>query len=317
MGFLFLAVACSLGIATVFKLAERRDLDRTALLAVNYAVAAVLALALQGADARALGGVPAGAVALGVVQGVLFIGGFWLFSVAIRAVGVGLAAGAMRLSVVVSVLASWAIWGEAPTAVQGVGLALAAAAFVLVARPAGGAGGSVAGGSIAGEAPAATAAAGASAGASARPAAAAGGGALLLGLLFLSGGLVDVAMKAFQTGYAARVPTATFLLVVFVVAFAVGAAAVAATGVRTGRWPAPATLAWGVGLGVINYGSADFFLRALGALPAPVVFPLNSVSIVLGAALVGRFVWHEPLSRANAAGLGLAALAVALLAAPR
>ncbi|HEX8298484.1 MAG TPA: hypothetical protein VF594_04920, partial [Rubricoccaceae bacterium] len=63
MGFLFLAVACSLGIATIFKLAERRDLDRTALLAVNYAAAAVRAVALDGATGSR---VPTGAVALGV-----------------------------------------------------------------------------------------------------------------------------------------------------------------------------------------------------------------------------------------------------------
>ena len=294
MGFLFLAVACSLGIATVFKLAERRDLDRTALLAVNYAVAAVLALALQGADVAALARVPAGAVALGVVQGVLFIGGFWLFSRAIREAGVGLAAGAMRLSVVVVVVASWAVWGEAPTALQGVGLVLAAAAFVLVARP------------------------GETAGAPGPGAPRASSAALLLGVLFVSGGLVDVVMKAFQAGYgdasATPVPTPTFLLFVFGVAFALGAAGVAWTGIRTGRWPAPAVVGWGVGLGVINYGSAEFLLRALGSLPAPVAFPLNSVSIVLGAALLGRLVWGERLSRANVAGLGLAAVAVVLLA---
>ena len=125
-------------------------------------------------------------------------------------------------------------------------------------------------------------------------------------------------MKAFQSGYGAAapvpVPTATFLLFVFGVAFAVGAIAVVWTGVRTGRWPGTAVIGWGLGLGVINYGSAEFLLRALGELRAPVAFPLNSVSIVLGAALLGRLVWGEHLSRANVAGLGLAAVAVALLA---
>ena len=133
MLFLALAVSCSLGIAVVFKLAERRDLDRTALLTVNYLAAAVLAVGLQGAEPIALSG---GLVALGVWQGVLFIAGFWLFSLAIREAGMGLAAGVMRLSVVVPFLASWAIWDEVPTALQVVGLGLAGAAFFLVARPA-------------------------------------------------------------------------------------------------------------------------------------------------------------------------------------
>ena len=134
MLFLALAVACSLAIAVVFKVAERRDLDRTALLTVNYLAGAVLAVALQGVESP--GVLSGGLVALGVGQGVLFIVGFWLFSLAIREAGMGLAAGVMRLSVVVPFLASWGIWGETPTPWQLVGLALAGAAFFLVARPA-------------------------------------------------------------------------------------------------------------------------------------------------------------------------------------
>jgi hypothetical protein len=47
------------------------------------------------------------------------------------------------------------------------------------------------------------------------------------------------------------------------------------------------------------------------ALPAPFVFPANSIAIVLGGAALGVLVWGERLSRANR--LGLAAAAVALL----
>ena len=300
MIWLVLAVACSLGIATLFKLAERRDLDRTALLTVNYAAGAVLAAWLQGVG-RA-DGLSAGLVALGVAQGVLFIGGFWLFSLAIRRAGMGLAAGVMRLSVVVPVIASALVWGEAVTPAQMVGLALAGAAFFLVSRPPD-------------ALPGAPAEAAGDAGGA--PLAAPRGGTLgLLALLFLSGGLVDVLNKAFAETYAGRVPESLFLLFVFGVAFAVGAAAVVATGVRTGRWPGRAVVGWGVLLGLINYGSADFFLRAISwaAGRAAFVFPANSVSIVVGAALIGRLVWSERLSRANVAGLVVAAVALVLLA---
>lgn len=290
MIWLALAVACSLGIATLFKLAERHDLDRTALLTVNYAAGAVLAAVLQGVG-RA-DGLDAGLVALGVAQGVLFIGGFWLFSLAIRRAGMGLAAGVMRLSVVVPVVASAVVWGEAVTPAQMAGLVLAGAAFFLVSRP-----------------PADLPGEDAPAGAPRR-------GALgLLALLFLAGGLVDVLNKAFTETYAGRVPGSLFLLFVFGVAFAVGAVAVGATGVRTGRWPGRAVLGWGVLLGLINYGSADFFLRAIAWADgrAAFVFPANSVSIVVGAALIGWFAFGERLSRANVVGLLVAAVALVLL----
>lgn len=294
MIWLALAVACSLAIAVLFKVAERRDFDRTALLTVNYAAAAALALGLQGVEP--VGGVPAGLVALGVGQGVLFIVGFWLFSLAIRRAGMGLAAGVMRLSVVVPFLASWAVWGEVPGTLQLVGLALAGGAFFLVARPAAEPPGKL-GPPTEGTEP--------------------GHGAEVVGvlaLLFLSGGAVDVNMKVFQETFAGAVPISMFLLFVFGVAFAVGLAVVAWTGVRTGRWPRGEVVAWGVGLGLVNYGSAEFLLRALEELPGPVAFPANSVAIVFGAALIGRFVWHERLSRANVAGLALAGVALVLLA---
>ena len=300
MIWLALAVACSLSIAVLFKGAERRDLDRTALLTTNYAAAAALALALQGVGP--VGAVPAGLVALGVGQGVLFIAGFWLFALAIRQAGMGLAAGVMRLSVVVPFVASWAVWGEAPNGPGLAGLALAGAAFFLVARPAAEPPGK----------PGPPAEAGpsrADAGAASGP-----GAAVVLGLLFLAGGAVDVNMKVFQEAFAGAVPISTFLLFVFGVAFAVGAAAVAWAGARTGRWPRGEVLAWGAVLGLVNYGSAEFLLRALDELPGPVAFPANSVAIVFGAAIIGRFVWGERLSRANVAGLALAGVALVLLA---
>lgn len=283
----------------LFKLAERREFDRTALLTVNYAAAALLAVALQ--DPGQAESITPGLVALGVGQGVLFIVGFWLFSLAIRLAGMGLAAGVMRLSVVIPVVASWAIWGEMPAPLQFVGLALAAGAFVLVSRPA----------ETATRGPVPTPEA-EPAGAPV-PEASGAKTAGILALLFLSGGLVDTLMKAFDEGFAATVDKSLFLLFVFGVAFAVGAAVVVATGIRTGEWPARAVWGWGILLGVINYGSADFLLRAVAELSGPVVFPANSVAIVLGAALLGWAIWKERLSRANLAGLGLAVVALACL----
>lgn len=300
MLFLSLAVACSLAIAVLFNVAERRDLDRTALLTVNYAAAAVLAAVLQGVAPAET--VTAGLVGLGVVQGVLFIAGFWLFSLAIRTAGMGLAAGVMRLSVVVPFLASWLVWGEpTPGALQFLGLAFAGIAFFLVARPAA-------------EAPGKLGPPADALGAPPTDAVSGPGTALVLGFLFLSGGLVDVNMKLFREAFAGAVPISTFLLFVFGVAFLVGAAAVTWTGTRTGRWPRGEVLLWGVVLGLVNYGSAEFLLRALETLDGTVAFPANSVAIVFGAAVIGWLVWRERLSRANLVGLGLAGAALVLLA---
>ena len=127
------------------------------------------------------------------------------------------------------------------------------------------------------------------------------------------GGLVDVAFKTFGEVFAADNSRSLFLLFVFSVACLTGLVAVVGQGVRAKAWPSRAAIGWGVFLGVVNYGSADFLLRAIAELRGPFVFPANSIAIVMGAAVLGIVVWGERLSRANWMGIGLAAAALVLL----
>lgn len=300
MLYLFLAVTCSLTIAVIFKVSERRGLDRVALLTVNYAVAFVVAGGLLATGVGAMGeglALSPSLLALGVLTGALFIAGFVLFAYAIRLAGISLATGVMRLAVALPFLASWFVWGEVPSPAQVVGLAVAGAAFFLIARR---------------NTPVSTASI-------VDVAMPVEGGedrlrvAGVLALLFLAGGAVDVAMKTFDEAFAAANSRALFLLMVFGVAFGIGLVFVVRRGLRTGTWPRRTTLAWGVGLGVVNYGSAEFILQAIARLSGTFVFPVHNIALVIGAALVGVWVWGERLSVANRFGLGLAALALVLL----
>ena len=295
---LLLSIACSLSIAMIFKYAGRRGLDRVALLTANYAAAAALAalLLVTGAKAASSGLSPsASLLALGVGTGALFIAGFFVFALATEVAGMSLAVGVMRVAVVVPFLASWAIWDEAPSPAQGTGLALAGGAFFMIAQK-----------ENPEPAPEPQAPRRASLRSGRRAFA-------VLALLFLSSGTVDVCMKTFDEVFAASNGRPLFLLLAFGVAFLIGFGVVAARGWRRGRWPGAAVLGWGGLLGLVNYGSAAFFLRAIRQLSGPFVFPANSISIVLGAALLGVYVWGERLSALNKAGLGSAALALFLL----
>ncbi len=300
MLYLALAVTCSVAIAAIFKFSERRGMDRVALLTVNYAVAFAVAGGLLASGVGAVGeglALRPGLIGLGVLTGTLFITGFVLFSYAIRVAGMSLATGVMRLAVALPFLASWFVWGEVPSPAQLIGLAVAGVAFFLIARR---------------NAPASTAEivdVADSANEHADRLRVAG----VLALLFLAGGSVDIAMKTFDEVFAAANSRALFLLMVFGVAFGIGLVFVVARGVRTGDWPRGATLGWGVVLGVVNYGSAEFILQAIARLSGPFVFPVNNIAIVIGATLLGVLVWGERLSAANRLGLGLAAVALVLL----
>ena len=340
MVYLLLAVACSLAIGMIFKHAGRQGLDRVTLLTVNYAVAALGALALiaLGAKRTAAGLAPSpGLLALGVGTGVLFIGGFFLLSLATDLAGMSIATGVMRVSVVIPFLASWLIWNETPTLTQGAGLACAGVAFFMITarrqeekgeRKNAGARSVATGASEAspatepsrGREEVAAVAPPAASAAAAAPSTEGEGGANapeagsmrtfgVLVLLFVSGGLVDTCMKTFDEAFAEESSRALFLLMIFGVAFLVGAAEM----VRRRAQLSTALLVWGAGLGVVNYGSVEFILRAIRALRGPFVFPANNISIVMGATLLGVWFWGEHLSTFNRAGLLVAALALFLL----
>jgi drug/metabolite transporter (DMT)-like permease len=304
----------------IFKHAGRQQMDRTALLTVNYAAAVGVAGALLALGGRTLsGGLTADAalVTLAVVTGALLIFGFFVLSLATDVAGMSLAIGVMRVSVVIPFLMSWIIWNEVPSAAQVVGLVLASAAFFLIARrhrpvPSPERATATAAATTEGRAAAPSAVA------HAPVAEADDGGANwrvfgVLALVFLSGGAVDVTMKTFEEAFGAQNSRVLFLLLAFGIAFLIGLVVVLWRGVRHGTWPTRTTVGWGVFLGIINYGSLEFILRAIEQLPGTFVFPVNNIAVVLLAALLGVTVWGEQLSRINRIGLGLAVVALLLL----
>jgi drug/metabolite transporter (DMT)-like permease len=307
MVFLACAVVCSVTIGVIFKHAGQLGLDRTALLTVNYAAAVGVAGVFLGVGGRSVEeglALSPALLTLGIGTGVVLIAGFFALAWATEVAGMSLAIGVMRVSVVVPFLASWLVWKEVPTGAQGVGMVLAAGAFFLLAHrrsspepvP-------VASGSSPGSAPSVSAVA---------PSGdwrAAG----VLTLTFCLGGAVDVSMKTFEEGFGVGNSRVLFLMLAFGVAFLVGAVAVLRRGVQRGVWPRGRAIGWGVVLGVVNYGSLEFLLRAIEALPGPFVFPVNNIAIMTLAALLGVTVWGERLSRPNKFGLGLAGLALLLL----
>ena len=301
------AVACSVAIGMVFKhTGPMEDVDRTALLTINYGTAVGVAGVLIWMGGRSLDGrlgLSPMLLLLGGATGALLIAGFFLLAYATDVAGMSLAIGVMRVSVVIPFLASWLLWQEVPSVAQGIGMVLAAVAFFLIAQK------------------------------HRRPQpVAAGGGPVpdpdpvpdlasdvdwhafgVLALTFLMGGAVDLSMKTFEEGFGTTNSQVLFLLLAFGVAFLIGAVMVGARVVRHGAWPNGRTIGWGLVLGVVNYGSLEFILRAIAELPGPFVFPANNIAIMVLAAVLGVYFWDEYLSLTNRVGIGLAIVALVML----
>jgi drug/metabolite transporter (DMT)-like permease len=300
------AVACSVAIGMIFKHTGPMDVDRTTLLTVNYAAAVGVAGTLIGVGGRSIDGrlgLSPALLLLGSATGALLIAGFFLLAYATDVAGMSLAIGVMRVSVVIPFMASWLVWKEVPSLAQGIGMVLAAVAFFLIAQK------------------------------HRRPEPVAAGGVPtpetepvsdltsnvdwhafgVLALTFLMGGAVDLSMKTFEEGFGTTNSQVLFLLLAFGVAFVIGAVMVGARILQGGQWPNGRTIGWGLVLGVVNYGSLEFILRAIAELPGPFVFPANNIAIMVLAAVLGVYVWDEYLSVTNRVGIALAIVALVLL----
>jgi drug/metabolite transporter (DMT)-like permease len=251
-------------------------------IAWNYVVAAAASvLAFAPAPAALHVATRAWPALLGL--GVLLPTIFLALAASVRHAGIVRSDVAQRLSLLISLLAAFALFGEPLTAAKGAGIALGLAALAgLVWRPVGRVG--------------------------------EGAGRWGYPLLVFAGfGVIDVLFKRVAQ---AGVPLGAALLAMFVLALLVS---LVLQGWRLARGQAHLrvrSLVAGLLLGLLNFANILFYLRAHQALPGrpALVFAGMNLGVVALGALAGMAVFRERLSRFNLAGLALAVLAIALLA---
>jgi drug/metabolite transporter (DMT)-like permease len=282
MSYVFLSVICSVLVSVLLKLARRAEVDVGQAVAWNYlATGALTVLVLRPAWAP-LGqpGAPWPAlVGLGLLLPTIFLA----LGASVRHAGIVRSDAAQRLSLLLSLLAAFVLFGETLTLPKALGSVLGLLALLAMVWRGG--------------------PRGASSGA------AAWGYPLLV---FAGFGAIDVLFKRVA---AAGVPLGSALLAMFALALAVAFA------LQLGRrWRGATRFTWrsglgGAVLGLCNFGNILFYLRAHQALPQhpALVFASMNLGVVALGALVGTGLFGERLSRLNLAGLALALLAVALL----
>lgn len=273
---LILAILSSAMVAIVMRLAQPRVENPTGLLAGNYILCALLALALS---CPALGsgeweGIPF-AAGLGIVNGLIYLGGFALMQWSTRHNGVVLSSIFMKLGILVSMLISVVWFREIPTALQFLGFILAVAAIVIINYRKGT---SLSRGSWA-----------------------------LLVMLCMSG-MGDGMSKVFEVYGKAQMQN-IFLFFTFGAALVFCLILMARKGERLGK----KELLYGSLLGIPNFFSSLFLLNSLHSVPAVIAFPTYSVATILVVALTGILVFREKLERKQIVGAALICIALVLL----
>lgn len=278
MGYVLASVVCSVLVSVLLKMARRLDFEIGQAVAWNYVVAAGLALVIlrPSLDPLTHAGTPwLALIGLGILLPTIFLA----LGASVRHAGIVRSDAAERLSLLISLLSAFLMFGEPIDALKAAGCALGLVAMAAMVWRRG-------------------------AGNERRsprhwiwPV-----------LVFVGFGVIDVLFKRVA---ATGVPFGPALLVTFTLALVVAFAIELA---RQARFTAR-SLACGIVLGLFNFGNILFYLRAHRALPhnPALVFASMNLGVVALGALTGLIVFRERLGRANLAGLGLALVAVGLL----
>jgi len=135
-------------------------------------------------------------------------------------------------------------------------------------------------------------------------------------LVFLGSGIIDTTIKYLETSYVEQDDISLFSAVIFLTAFVIGISILIFKVLRQNEKIKFKNLVGGLALGIPNYYSIYFLVKALRnpQLESSVVFTLNNVGILICAVLLGILFFREKLSRKNWLGFFLALISIICIA---
>ncbi|TXN35436.1 DMT family transporter [Flagellimonas hymeniacidonis] len=282
---LALSVLCSSLIFVIFKMFDVFKVQTLYAIITNYVVACMVGMLLYDGniDFKEIASKSwfLGAMALGV----FFILVFNLMARASQVAGVSVASVATKMSLVMPVIFGVIFYRETLSIFQIIGILLALVAVYLASMKE------------------------KSIGLSKKT--------LLLPLLvFLGSGIIDICMKYFQENHLDAKEVAIFSSMVFGFAALTGFVFIGIKAVKQPLKTNFKNIMGGIVLGVPNYFSIFFLIRALQneGFDSAAIFTLNNVAIVMLSTLLGILIFKEKLSLKNWGGIALAIVSIMLVA---
>lgn len=299
---LILSVISSSGNSLIMKLAERKTSNKSSLLLVNYVVAVFFGgiLVLQDSAAISisqLGQVPA----LAAINGIFYVSTFLLLQLNIHKNGATVSASLSHMGLMIPVLMSIFLFSEYPNSAQTAGVLIAIASLIVISVP-----GRVTGKTKSGSSP--TDVCCKAEENPSPPDTYASGYRWLLIPMLLSGGMADTMSKVFEA-FCDHALEDIFLSLTFLAALIICALVCLLRRERMNRFD----VIYGLVLGLSNYLSTKFLIRAIYVIPAYMAYISYGLGVVVFVNLINLLFMHESLRRRDYIGMALAMSAIVLL----
>lgn len=276
MIYLVFAIISSAMVSIVMRFSEEHIKNNISMLAVNYVMCMLLAGGYTGFQKMFSQGAGSSmALGLGLVNGFFYLFSFVLLQMNVKKNGVVLPATFMKLGVLVPTTVAVICFGEMPTAIQVCGFIVAIAAIILIHFEKGQEQLNFKAGLI---------------------------------LLLVIGGSGDAMSKVYEEIGDVRFEE-NFLCWTFIAAFIL--CVILALGKK--QKLSKEDIFFGLLIGIPNYYSARFLLKALGRIPAVVTYPTYSVATIVLVSVVGVVAFHETMSSRRKTAIGMILGALILL----
>ncbi len=273
---LILAIISSALVALVMRTSEKYVKGNLGMTATNYVICVAMAAVYSGVDNLFPGMNGLGfTLGAGVFTGVFYLAGLLLIQINIKKNGVVLSSIFQKLGLIVQVLISIILFNERPELMQIAGILIGLVAVVLINYE--------------------------------KEQTAINFKLGLILILIVSGFCDGMSKVHEEMGNPAL--SEHFLLYTFGTALILCLLLIAVKKEKF-EWK---QIGFGILLGVPNYFSARFLLKALNEIPAVIAFPTFSVATIIVITLAGLLIFKEKLSKRQWVSLGLILLALVLL----
>jgi drug/metabolite transporter (DMT)-like permease len=289
MHFLLLCILSSTGIFIVFKSIHRFNIPSFPVIVINYLVATILGFVINPGLARMDEVMKMEWLPASILIGFLFIVMFFLVAYSSKKAGISVTTVASKMSVIFPILFSMLIDpGDQLTLLKTVAIICTLCGVALTVYNT-------------------------QKGSTNRA-------AIYIPLVLFAGmGIVDSLVKYAQHSYVGDPETALFSAVLFLNAFVAGILVLLFTPKHFRSFRRPAIWGWGILLGIVNFGSIFFIVRALNfissrgeMIDSSVIFGINNTGIVALSVMTGLLIFGERLKPVNWVGISLSALALIL-----